>query len=135
MEPNCIFCRIAAHEIPADVVYENGHVIAFLDINPVTKGHVLVIPKAHHPWMQETPDELVLETFATAKHLMTAMKQELDAGYVQISVVGTEVPHFHVHVIPQQLTDELPPLFRKHTAYDDATEKESYAARIKKALA
>lgn len=135
METNCIFCKIAAHEIPADIVYETDQVVAFLDINPVTKGHVLIIPKEHHAWMQETPDELVQATFSTAKQLMITLNQELGAEYVQLSVVGTEVPHFHVHVIPQQLTDELPPVFRKHTAYTDTTEKETYAARIKKALA
>lgn len=135
MEPNCIFCRIATHEISADIVYENDHIIAFLDINPVTKGHVLVIPKTHHRWMQETPDGLVSETFVATKRIMMAMKQELTIGYAQVSVVGTEIPHFHVHIIPQQLADELPPVFRKHAAYNDTAEKESYANRIKKALA
>lgn len=135
METNCIFCRIANHEIPADVVYENDEVIAFLDINPVTKGHIIVIPKAHYPWMQETPDHLVQATFVATKNIMTALKQELNAGYVQLGVVGTEIPHFHVHVIPQEFSDELPPVFRKHTAYTDSAEKELYLDRIKKALA
>lgn len=132
--PSCIFCAIASHTIPADIVYENEHILAFLDINPVTKGHVLVIPKSHHPWMWETPNELITETFAAAQKIMSAMTHNLDADYVHLSVVGTEVPHFHVHLIPKKTTEELPPVFRNHTPYADTTEKNSYKDRITKAL-
>jgi len=104
---NCIFCKIIAGEIPATKILENDKVFAFLDIRPVNPGHVLVIPKAHHEMMTGTPDELVSEVFITAKKIMTAIKQALRADYVAVSVVGTEVPHFHVHLIPRYFRDNM----------------------------
>ena len=102
---NCIFCKIIQKEIPATILYEDAQVISFLDIHPVTKGHALVVPKAHHEWMQEAPDELVAYSFTKAKHLMAAQKEALGADYVMVSVVGKDVPHFHIHLIPKKLSE------------------------------
>ncbi|MDX9893269.1 MAG: HIT domain-containing protein [Patescibacteria group bacterium] len=107
MESNCIFCKIIAGQIPCAKVYEDDQVLAFLDINPVSKGHVLIVPKSHHSMMVDTPDQLVGEVFIKAKTLMKTIKRALEADFVMVSVVGIEVPHFHVHLIPRYYNDGL----------------------------
>lgn len=103
----CIFCKIINNEIPAYKVYEDDRCLAFLDINPVRPGHVLLIPKEHHEMMTDTPDELVAYLYVKAKELMTRMKDKLDADSVTVSVVGLDVPHFHIHLIPRNSGDGL----------------------------
>lgn len=102
-----IFGKIIRGEIPATKVYEDTDCLAFMDINPVAKGHVLLIPKAHFVWMQDVPDEILAPLFMQAKRLMIAMKDSLGCDYVQVSVVGKDVPHFHIHLIPRFMNDEL----------------------------
>ena len=105
---NCIFCKVGKGEIPHNKIYENENFIAFLDINPVVKGHTLLIPKKHSVWMQETDDEIITEIFKLCKKLMLTMKKNLPCDYVVISVVGKDVPHFHIHLIPRHFNDALP---------------------------
>lgn len=107
MSEKTIFKKIIDKEIPAHVVYEDDTFLAFLDIAPVSKGHTLLIPKEEYVWMQDTPDELVAKLFVQAKKLMIALKTSLGCDYVQISVVGKDVPHVHVHLIPRYFNDEL----------------------------
>jgi len=102
---NCIFCKIAKGEIPSTKIYEDKDFLAFLDIKPVADGHLLIIPKKHLVWMQEAEDEIVSEIFKLTKKLMLATKKGLGCDYVQMSVVGNEVPHFHVHLIPRYQGD------------------------------
>lgn len=102
---NCIFCKIASGEIPCDKIYEDENFLAFLDIKPVSDGHTLIIPKKHVVWMQEAEDEIISEIFKLAKKFMLALKKGLPCDYVQVSVVGNEVPHFHVHLIPRHNQD------------------------------
>lgn len=107
MDKNCIFCKIVKGDIPADVIYEDGKVIAFLDIHPVNPGHVLVIPKSHHPTILETPDNVISDIFIKAKKLMIAIKEATAADFVVLSIVGTDVPHLHLHLIPRYHKDGL----------------------------
>ena len=104
----CIFCKISKGEIPSSKIYEDENFFAFLDINPVSDGHMLIIPKKHTVWMQEANDETISGIFKLAKKLMLALKSGLNCDYVQVSVGGTDVPHFHVHLIPRYLNDGLP---------------------------
>jgi histidine triad (HIT) family protein len=104
---DCIFCKIIAGEIPAEKIYEDEKCLAFLDINPVSAGHVLLIPKEHFASMTETPDDLVAYLFIKTKELMIKIKKAVKADYVALSVVGTEVPHFHIHLIPRHFNDGL----------------------------
>ncbi|HEY4508415.1 MAG TPA: HIT family protein [Candidatus Paceibacterota bacterium] len=104
---SCVFCKIIKGEIPSAKIYEDEKILAFLDINPVNHGHVLVIPKAHHPKIEETPDAVVADIFVQSKKLIPAVKKAANADYVAISVVGTEVPHFHIHLIPRRHDDGL----------------------------
>ncbi|HEY9584609.1 MAG TPA: HIT family protein [Candidatus Paceibacterota bacterium] len=107
MDANCIFCKIVKGEIPADVVYEDDKALAFLDIHPVNPGHVLVVPKSHHPTILETPDAVVSDIFVKAKKLMIAIKEAAQADFIVLSVVGTDVPHLHLHLIPRYHKDGL----------------------------
>lgn len=107
MEPNCIFCKLANSEIPSAKIYEDENFFAFLDIKPVADGHLLIIPKKHIIWMQEASDETIAEIFKVTKKLMLAIKNGLSCDYVQVSVVGNEIPHFHIHLIPRYYGDNF----------------------------
>lgn len=102
---NCIFCKIAKGEIPSTKIYENDNFLAFLDIKPVADGHLLIIPKKHIVWMQEAEDEIISDIYKLSKKLMLAIKKGMGCDYVQMSVVGNEIPHFHIHLIPRYQGD------------------------------
>lgn len=104
---DCVFCKIARGEIPSEKIYEDKDVFAFLDINPVNPGHVLIIPKKHCKTMADTPNELISKIFAKSKELMEVIKKTFNADYVGLSVVGVDVPHFHVHLIPRYFNDGM----------------------------
>jgi histidine triad (HIT) family protein len=112
-DANCIFCKIAKKEIPSDIVFEDKNFFAFLDINPVSHGHILIIPKEHIIWMQEANDKIISDIFILTKKLMLVMKKAMPCDYVQVSVNGEEVPHFHIHLIPRYFNDDLPQFPRK----------------------
>lgn len=103
-----IFLKIIRGEIPCTKIYEDEEALAFLDIHPVSKGHTLLIPKEPYIWMQDVPDELLARMFQKTKKLMIHIKDTLPCDYVQISVVGKDVPHFHIHLIPRFFNDTLP---------------------------
>lgn len=100
---DCIFCKIIKGEIPSYKVYEDESFLVFLDINPVNLGHLLIIPKKHIVWMQDADDETIRGIFSLAKKMMKALKIGLKSDYVSLSVVGKDVPHFHIHLIPRYL--------------------------------
>ncbi len=100
---NCIFCKIVAGEIPAQKTFEDDEFIAFLDIHPNAPGHTLLIPKAHHQWFQDLPDDLSDNLFRRAKMLAQKLKSEYSADYIHLSIVGKDVPHVHVHLIPSKM--------------------------------
>lgn len=102
-----VFGKIIRGEVPATKVYEDDKCLAFLDINPVSHGHLLLIPKEHYVWMQDVPDDLLAYLFIKTKMLMKAMKQGLGCDYVQVSVVGKDIPHFHIHLMPRTTEDGL----------------------------
>jgi histidine triad (HIT) family protein len=106
-DENCIFCKIVQEKIPAEKVYEDQDIIAFLDINPVANGHLLLIPKEHHRWMTDVPDPLLSKMYTKSKDLMKTIKKTFNADYVVLSVVGVDVPHFHIHIIPRFKDDGL----------------------------
>ncbi|MEI6864360.1 MAG: HIT domain-containing protein [Candidatus Adlerbacteria bacterium] len=100
---DCIFCKIIAGEIPSNKTYEDDNFVAFLDIHPQAPGHTLLIPKEHHQWFYDVPDELSDQLFRQAKTLAKKLKNEYNADYVRLSIVGIDVPHVHLHLIPQNL--------------------------------
>ena len=132
MTTSCIFCKIIKGEIPAAKIYEDEKVFAFLDINPVNYGHTLVIPKEHYQIMTDVPDELVAYLFIKAKELMKIIKKAMAADFVVVSVVGVDVPHFHIHLIPRFRDDGLAGFWP--TKKYEKGEMETIAERIKKSL-
>jgi histidine triad (HIT) family protein len=104
---NCIFCKIARGDIPAEKTYEDDTSLAFLDIHPKSPGHTLLIPKEHYQWFDELPDGLSDHLFRTAKKLAKDLKQQDGTDYVHLSIVGKDVPHVHIHLIPRKLTQHV----------------------------
>jgi len=112
MADDCIFCKIVAGELPAQRVDEDEHTIAFLDLNPWTRGHALVIPREHSPNLYEIPDDDLARTGAAAKRLARRIKERL--GCDGINLINSSGPaawqtvfHFHIHVIPRYDDDPL----------------------------
>jgi len=104
---NCIFCKIVKGEIPSVKVWEDGNFLAFLDINPVNYGHTLLIPKKHYERMEDASEDILKKIFVKAKMLMEKIKKATEANYVTLSVMGLDVPHFHIHLIPRYFNDGL----------------------------
>jgi histidine triad (HIT) family protein len=109
---DCIFCRIAAGEMPAVRILETPTVLAFLDIAPVHYGHTLVIPKAHHQNLLDLPDGLWMEIGQVCRRVAQALRTTLFAqgfniGMNNFEAAGQVVFHAHLHVIPRYHTDGL----------------------------
>jgi histidine triad (HIT) family protein len=102
---DCIFCKIVRGEIPSEKTHEDEVSIAFLDLHPKAPGHTLLIPKEHYRWFQDIPDEVYNPLFLAAKHVANDIKQTYGADYVRMGIVGTDVPHVHIHLVPQKITD------------------------------
>jgi len=105
----CIFCEIAKHNIPAQIVWEDDLAMAFLDINPNSPGHTLIIPKEHYAQLEVTPDQALTEIFSRVKKFRVALKQAMKADYIVISIAGNDVDHLHIHLIPRHKNDGLVP--------------------------
>ncbi|MEJ7749824.1 MAG: HIT family protein [Thermoleophilaceae bacterium] len=111
-EDDCIFCKIIAGELPAEKVAEDEHTVAFMDINPWTRGHALVIPREHSKNLYEISDDDLAATMAAAKRLAGTVRDKLGAAGVNLlnsceAAAWQTVFHFHVHVIPRYEDDPL----------------------------
>jgi histidine triad (HIT) family protein len=95
-----IFSRIIAREIPAHIIAENDLYIAFLDAFPTTRGHTLVVPKAETDYIFDLDDEVYAGLMAFAKEIAGAVEKAVPCKRIGLAVVGLEVPHVHVHLIP-----------------------------------
>lgn len=95
---NCIFCKIVKGDLPSHRVYEDDNFLAFLDINPESPGHTLVIPKEHYRWVWDVPN--AGEYFEVAKKIALAQKKAFNTDLVISRVVGEEVHHAHIWVFP-----------------------------------
>ncbi|WP_456471587.1 HIT family protein [Methanocaldococcus sp.] len=106
----CIFCKIANKEIPSKIVYEDPYVIAFLDINPRSKGHTLVVPKKHYKTLDEMPDEELCHLIKGVKETIKILKKLNFDGYNIVNnngkAAGQEIDHVHIHIIPRYEGDE-----------------------------
>ena len=106
MSEDCIFCSIVDGDIPSRTVHEDEAVVAFLDANPLSPGHTLVVPKAHHQFVREVPAGLSASVFETVHELVPRIEDAVDADGHTIAVndgpaAGQEVPHLHVHIVPR----------------------------------
>jgi histidine triad (HIT) family protein len=111
-DPNCVFCKIVAGAIPSFKLYEDEATLAFMDINPVHDGHCLVIPKAHHPTVFETPADIVAAVARASAKVAGAVDKAVrpdGLNLLQANGPGAaqSVPHFHVHILPRRMNDGL----------------------------
>ncbi len=107
---NCIFCKIAAGEIPSKTLYEDDDFRVILDLGPATRGHALILPKNHYANLYELPDEVAGKAFILAKKMAARMTEKLHCDGFNLvqnngEVAGQTVFHFHIHLIPRYEQD------------------------------
>lgn len=112
MPSSCLFCRLAAGEIPSRKVYEDEETLAFLDAFPTNPGHVLVIPKAHVPTIVDADERTLSAWIASVKRVAAAVQKATGAPGVNLlqnngEAAGQVIPHLHMHVIPRFADDGL----------------------------
>jgi histidine triad (HIT) family protein len=135
--PDCLFCAIVAGGVPAFRVVDRPAGVGFLDIRPVFKGHVLVVPRPHVPQLPDLPPELLPGFFALVRDVAGAVPDALGAQGTFVAmnnVVSQSVPHLHAHVVPRTRGDGLRGFFWPRTKYASDDEAVSYAQRIGKDL-
>jgi len=136
-DPSCLFCRIAAGSELADIVLETNEVIAFLDVRPVFKGHVLVVPRFHVVTLPELPSDLYSPLLAATSRIAAAVVDGLAAqgSFIAMNnVVSQSVPHLHAHVIPRTKGDGLRGFFWPRLRYADG-EAAGFAEKLRTSLA
>lgn len=106
----CIFCRIVGGEIPAAIIHADDAAVAFLDVNPLADGHVLVVPRTHAPRVEELPPEAAAGAFRLVAVLSSPVRRALHADGLTIGindgeVTGQTVPHVHIHIVPRRFGD------------------------------
>ena len=106
MKNDCVFCAIAAGEIPSFKIYEDDAVLAYLDINPCTEGHTLVIPKEHSSGLVDTPDEMLAALMSRIKRIAAHLREALPCDGFNIlqnngEAAGQSVFHLHFHIVPR----------------------------------
>lgn len=137
---DCIFCKIINGEIPSSKVFENEHVLAFLDISQVTKGHTLVIPKVHKENIYELTPEIAKELYAVVPEIARALKQEFNPiGLNTLNnngeAAGQSVFHFHLHLIPRYGEgDGFGAVWKTHTSDYTPEDLQNIAGSIAKHL-
>jgi histidine triad (HIT) family protein len=119
--PDCLFCRIAAGEVQAEIVYEDEHSLGFLDHRPLFPGHTLLIPRSHVETLADLPRQLLEPYFGAAQLLSRAIPAAMEkpGSFVAVNnVVSQSVPHLHVHIVPRRPKDGLRGFFWPRTKYD-----------------
>lgn len=135
MNDQCIFCKLVAGEIPSTRVYEDDHVLAFMDISPIIKGHVLVIPKEHIDPITSASDALLHQLITTTRSVAEAVSKGLQADGINIiqnngTAAGQDVPHLHFHVIPRFKNDGHHWNWNT-SSYGNPSDMEDLAAKIR----
>ena len=128
----CVFCRIIGGRSPAHIVWRDAEHVAFLDIRPIAAGHVVLIPQAHVPWVDELSTEAHARLFARVRELAGPVALAAGAPHAGIAVEGYGVPHAHVHLVPIWRGGELDPC-RQAPATE--AELDAAAGRLRAAIA
>lgn len=110
MSEDCIFCGIVAGDVPSYTVYEDDNVQAFLDANPLARGHTLVVPKEHYPRVAAMPGDTGRAVFDALRRLAPAVEAAVEADATTIGIndgeaAGQEIPHVHGHLVPREVND------------------------------
>ena len=107
---NCIFCKIANGSINSNTIYEDDLVRVFMDANPVSIGHLLIVPKKHYENILDMPNELLMHEQIVAKKMLNLLKDKLNIDgltLTQNNLYGQEVKHYHLHLIPRYVNDNI----------------------------
>jgi histidine triad (HIT) family protein len=134
---DCLFCSIVAGSVSSFEVASTDECVAFLDIRPVFKGHVLVVPRTHVVTLADLDPRLLSPLFGFVQRLSRAVEAGLGAGGSFVAMnntVSQSVPHLHVHVVPRTKGDGLRGFFWPRTKYESDEEAASYATRVASAL-
>ena len=134
---SCVFDSIIRGETAAVTILETEHLLAFLDIRPLFRGHTLLVPKTHLRLLSDLPAELAAEFLQTAQRLERAVEDGLGAAGSMIlvnNVVSQSVPHLHLHVIPRNPKDGLRFWLGPRNPYDSPEQAQEYAGKIRAAL-
>lgn len=140
MNEHCVFCRIIAGEETVSIVYEDDRCVAFMDIQPASPGHLLVVCREHHPDLFELPDALAAHCFKVARQMAPGVREATGAAAVNVfsangKAGGQDVAHFHLHLIPVKEGEpfelQLP---RPGAAVPSRSQLDVMAARIGKVL-
>jgi histidine triad (HIT) family protein len=136
-DPNCIFCKIVAGQIPCFKLLEDQATIAFMDINPVNPGHALAVAKGHWPTVDVIPPEVLAAVAKTAQRVAKAVMTELKPVGVNLlqangAGAGQSVPHLHIHIMPRRPNDDV--MLNWQPKPGDRSEIEAICARLKAAL-
>ena len=140
MDEHCVFCRIIHGEETVSIVYEDDHAVAFMDIQPASPGHVLVVSRAHHQNLFDTPDDVAAHCLRVAKRLSPGIRQATGAAAVNLFSAngragGQDVLHFHLHLIPVREGDEFElQLPREDAPVPSRSQLNVMAARIGRAV-
>jgi histidine triad (HIT) family protein len=102
-----IFSRIISKEIPSYIIKEDDKFIAFLDVFPLVKGHVLIVPKIEVDKLFDLPSEYLSDIFIFSKPIANAIEKSFDCKRCGISVIGLEVPHAHMHLVPMNSANDI----------------------------
>ena len=135
---DCVFCKIVRGELPANKIYDDNDAVAFMDIGPIVKGHLLVVPKAHYAHLLETPAEVLAKLIVIVQKIAAAQKKALQADGVNIvqsngRAAGQVVDHIHFHVIPRFASDGHHWNW-KPRQYADNAEMRAFGDKIKEAI-
>ncbi|HLK66291.1 MAG TPA: HIT family protein [Bryobacteraceae bacterium] len=133
----CLFCQIAAGEIPASIVFDDSRMLAFLDHRPLFPGHCLLIPRQHFETIADLPAEHVGPLFEMARTLCVAVETGLGAEGSFLAVnnrVSQSVAHLHIHVVPRRKKDGLRGFFWPRGKYRDETERDEVRDVLRRTL-
>ena len=125
-----IFTRIINREIPGHIVHEDDRFIAFLDINPLVLGHTLVVTKKEIDYIFDHDDDTLAAMNVFAKKVAAAIRKAIPCNRIGVAVIGLEVPHTHVHLVPMNVTDDLN--FTRPKLHPSKEELSAVSEKIKK---
>jgi len=137
-DPHCLFCRVVAGEVPAHVVLDDDHAVAFLDHRPLFPGHTLVVPRDHVPTLPDLPAAELGPYLRVVQRLAAVLPAALDVTGTFVAAnntVSQSVPHLHFHVVPRRPKDGLRGFFWPRGRYETDAEMAGVAAVLRRALA
>lgn len=129
-DPNCIFCKIVKHEVPAVVIYKDNNFMAFLDLEPLNPGHTVLIPKNHSDFVWDMPKDELNEALPISRKIALALKKTYSSPRVGLFIEGFDLSHAHLKLIPLFSPSDI----KKDPTRSSSEEREIEAENIKKNL-